>query len=123
MLCRAETFTPRHTASTAFTRIQLRSFNERITHILNIHKNALLGNQPWRFFGAYIFGSSHRTSCIFDFTLTNDIRPPFTSCLMQIQQPRVLTRTDCAPRPSLTMVSRSAITWAFRCQPLTIDYC
>ncbi|KAJ7803459.1 hypothetical protein B0H14DRAFT_3487322 [Mycena olivaceomarginata] len=34
----------------------LRSFNERITHILNIHKNVLLGNQPWRFFGAYIFG-------------------------------------------------------------------
>jgi mannan endo-1,4-beta-mannosidase len=32
------------------------AFNRRITHTLNIHKNALLGNQPWNFLGAYIFG-------------------------------------------------------------------
>ncbi|KAJ7785265.1 glycoside hydrolase family 5 protein [Mycena maculata] len=28
----------------------------RITHILNIHKNSLLGNQPWSDLSAYIFG-------------------------------------------------------------------
>jgi len=31
-------------------------FNQRITHILNVHKNALLGNQPWSELGGYIFG-------------------------------------------------------------------
>ncbi|KAJ6461152.1 glycoside hydrolase family 5 protein [Mycena vitilis] len=32
------------------------AFNERITHILNGHKNALLGNQPWSELSSYIFG-------------------------------------------------------------------
>lgn len=31
-------------------------FNQRITHILNIHKNKLLGNMPWSELSAYIFG-------------------------------------------------------------------
>ncbi|KAJ7891079.1 glycoside hydrolase [Mycena leptocephala] len=31
-------------------------FNQRITHILNGHKNALLGNKPWSELGGYIFG-------------------------------------------------------------------
>ncbi|THU76946.1 hypothetical protein K435DRAFT_121856 [Dendrothele bispora CBS 962.96] len=31
-------------------------FNQRITHILNIHKNSLLGNRPWSELGGYIFG-------------------------------------------------------------------
>ncbi|KAF7351808.1 hypothetical protein MVEN_01141700 [Mycena venus] len=34
----------------------INAFNQRITHILNIHKNALLGNQPWSELGGYIFG-------------------------------------------------------------------
>ncbi|KAF7304047.1 Glycoside hydrolase [Mycena indigotica] len=34
----------------------INAFNQRITHILNIHKNALLRNQAWSFLGAYIFG-------------------------------------------------------------------
>ncbi|KAJ7692422.1 hypothetical protein B0H17DRAFT_1200484 [Mycena rosella] len=25
----------------------INNFDQRITHILNMHKNALLGNQPW----------------------------------------------------------------------------
>ncbi|TFK39569.1 glycoside hydrolase [Crucibulum laeve] len=31
-------------------------FNQRITHILNGHKNKLLGNRPWSELSAYIFG-------------------------------------------------------------------
>ncbi|KAJ7891073.1 glycoside hydrolase [Mycena leptocephala] len=31
-------------------------FNQRITHILNGHKNALLGDRPWSELGGYIFG-------------------------------------------------------------------
>ncbi|KAJ7247105.1 glycoside hydrolase family 5 protein [Mycena rebaudengoi] len=31
-------------------------FNQRITHCMNIHKNALLGNRPWSELSAYIFG-------------------------------------------------------------------
>ncbi|KAJ7509047.1 glycoside hydrolase family 5 protein [Mycena galericulata] len=34
----------------------INNFNQRITHILNIHKNSLLGNQPWSDLSAYIFG-------------------------------------------------------------------
>ncbi|KAJ6568629.1 glycoside hydrolase [Mycena capillaripes] len=34
----------------------INAFNQRITHILNIHKNSLLGNQPWSELGAYVFG-------------------------------------------------------------------
>ncbi|KAF7362591.1 hypothetical protein MVEN_00607900 [Mycena venus] len=34
----------------------INAFNQRITHILNTHKNALLGNQPWSELGGYIFG-------------------------------------------------------------------
>ncbi|KAJ7192125.1 glycoside hydrolase [Mycena pura] len=34
----------------------INAFNQRITHILNVHKNALLGNQPWSDLSAYIFG-------------------------------------------------------------------
>ncbi|KAJ7617906.1 glycoside hydrolase family 5 protein [Roridomyces roridus] len=34
----------------------INNFNQRITHILNGHKNALLGNQPWSDLSAYIFG-------------------------------------------------------------------
>ncbi|KAJ7479277.1 glycoside hydrolase family 5 protein [Mycena latifolia] len=34
----------------------INNFNQRITHILNIHKNALLGNRPWSDLSAYIFG-------------------------------------------------------------------
>ncbi|KAJ7246835.1 glycoside hydrolase family 5 protein [Mycena haematopus] len=34
----------------------INAFNQRITHILNIHKNSLLGNQPWSDLSAYIFG-------------------------------------------------------------------
>ncbi|KAJ7874393.1 glycoside hydrolase family 5 protein [Mycena leptocephala] len=36
--------------------VAINAFNQRITHILNIHKNSLLGNQPWSELGAYIFG-------------------------------------------------------------------
>ncbi|KZV91731.1 glycoside hydrolase, partial [Exidia glandulosa HHB12029] len=36
----------------------LDDYNQRITHMLNTHKNALLNNQPWSFLGAYIFGYS-----------------------------------------------------------------
>ncbi|KAJ7024988.1 glycoside hydrolase family 5 protein [Mycena alexandri] len=36
--------------------VAINAFNQRITHILNIHKNALLGNQPWSDLSAYIFG-------------------------------------------------------------------
>jgi mannan endo-1,4-beta-mannosidase len=38
------------------TTVAINAFNQRITHILNIHKNSLLGNQPWSELGAYIFG-------------------------------------------------------------------
>lgn len=31
-------------------------FNQRITHILNIHKNKLVNNLPWSELSAYIFG-------------------------------------------------------------------
>ncbi|KAJ7167988.1 glycoside hydrolase family 5 protein [Mycena filopes] len=34
----------------------INAFNQRITHILNTHKNALLGNQPWSDLSSYIFG-------------------------------------------------------------------
>ncbi|KAF8181936.1 hypothetical protein K438DRAFT_1601245, partial [Mycena galopus ATCC 62051] len=34
----------------------INAFNQRITHILNTHKNALLGNQPWSDLSAHIFG-------------------------------------------------------------------
>ncbi|KAH7097920.1 glycoside hydrolase superfamily [Auriculariales sp. MPI-PUGE-AT-0066] len=33
-------------------------YNQRITYMLNGHKNALLGNQTWSFLGNYIFGYS-----------------------------------------------------------------
>ncbi|KAF8167075.1 glycoside hydrolase family 5 protein [Mycena galopus ATCC 62051] len=36
--------------------VAINAFNQRITHILNIHKNALLGNQPWSDLSPYIFG-------------------------------------------------------------------
>lgn len=32
--------------------------SQRITHMLNIHKNAHVNNQSWSFLGAYIFGYS-----------------------------------------------------------------
>ncbi|EIN10943.1 glycoside hydrolase [Punctularia strigosozonata HHB-11173 SS5] len=34
----------------------INNFYQRITYITNIHKNALLGNQPWSELGGYIFG-------------------------------------------------------------------
>jgi len=34
----------------------INNFNQRITHILNTHKNSLLGNQPWSELSEYIFG-------------------------------------------------------------------
>ncbi|KAJ6562737.1 glycoside hydrolase family 5 protein [Mycena vulgaris] len=36
--------------------VAINAFNQRITHILNTHKNALLGNLPWSDLSAYIFG-------------------------------------------------------------------
>ncbi|KAJ7589457.1 glycoside hydrolase family 5 protein [Mycena floridula] len=45
-------------------------FNQRITHILNVHKNALLGNRPWSELSAYIFGlEAQNEPMIFDQTL------------------------------------------------------
>lgn len=45
----------------------INDFNQRITHILNIHKNALLGNKPWSELGAYIFGyEAQNEPMIFD---------------------------------------------------------
>jgi mannan endo-1,4-beta-mannosidase len=44
-------------------------FNQRITHILNGHKNALLGNTPWSELSAYIFGfEAQNEPMIFDQT-------------------------------------------------------
>ncbi|KAJ6472346.1 hypothetical protein C8R47DRAFT_727528 [Mycena vitilis] len=34
----------------------INAFNQRITHILNGHKNALLGNKPWSELSSYVFG-------------------------------------------------------------------
>ncbi|KAJ7764361.1 glycoside hydrolase family 5 protein [Mycena metata] len=34
----------------------INAFNQRITHILNGHKNALIGNRTWNNLSAYIFG-------------------------------------------------------------------
>ncbi|KAF7314147.1 Glycoside hydrolase [Mycena chlorophos] len=48
----------------------INAFNQRITHILNIHKNSLLGNQPWSDLSAYIFGlEAQNEPMIFDQTL------------------------------------------------------
>ncbi|KIK55243.1 glycoside hydrolase family 5 protein [Collybiopsis luxurians FD-317 M1] len=45
----------------------INAFNQRITHILNIHKNSLLGNQPWSELGGYIFGyEAQNEPMIFD---------------------------------------------------------
>ncbi|KAF9461513.1 glycoside hydrolase family 5 protein [Collybia nuda] len=42
-------------------------FNQRITHILNIHKNKLLGNKPWSELSAHIFGlEAQNEPMIFD---------------------------------------------------------
>ncbi|KAJ7331411.1 hypothetical protein DFH08DRAFT_308206 [Mycena albidolilacea] len=93
---RAGTFTLRCTASGTFTRIQMRrvspclissvnhsptvisAFNRRITHTLNIHKNALLGNQPWSFLGAYIWARAQGCTEIknFDMWLKCDRQRP-----------------------------------------------
>ncbi|KAG5638029.1 hypothetical protein H0H81_002230 [Sphagnurus paluster] len=44
-------------------------FNQRITYILNIHKNKLLGNRPWSELSAYIFGlEAQNEPMIFDQT-------------------------------------------------------
>jgi hypothetical protein len=45
-----------HISSVNHSPTVISAFNRRITHTLNIHENALLGNQPWSFLGAYIFG-------------------------------------------------------------------
>ncbi|KAJ6498680.1 glycoside hydrolase family 5 protein [Mycena vulgaris] len=42
----------------------INAFNQRITHILNIHKNALLGNLPWSDLSPYIFGLEPQNECI-----------------------------------------------------------
>ncbi|KAK7033943.1 hypothetical protein VNI00_012570 [Paramarasmius palmivorus] len=45
----------------------INNFNQRITHILNGHKNKLLGNTPWSELGGYIFGyESQNEPMIFD---------------------------------------------------------
>uniref|UniRef100_A0A0W0F991 mannan endo-1,4-beta-mannosidase n=1 Tax=Moniliophthora roreri TaxID=221103 RepID=A0A0W0F991_MONRR len=45
----------------------INNFNQRITHILNIHKNKLLSNRPWSELGGYIFGyESQNEPMIFD---------------------------------------------------------
>ncbi|KAJ7064055.1 glycoside hydrolase family 5 protein [Mycena amicta] len=45
----------------------INAFNQRITHILNIHKNALLGNLPWSDLSPYIFGlEAQNEPMIFD---------------------------------------------------------
>ncbi|KAK7013753.1 glycoside hydrolase superfamily [Favolaschia claudopus] len=46
-----------YTVNGFYTRADaINAFNQRITHILNIHKNALLGNQAWSNLSPYIFG-------------------------------------------------------------------
>jgi len=45
----------------------INAFNQRITHILNIHKNSLLDDQPWSELGGYIFGyEAQNEPMIFD---------------------------------------------------------
>ncbi|KIK55227.1 glycoside hydrolase family 5 protein [Collybiopsis luxurians FD-317 M1] len=45
----------------------INAFNQRIAHILNIHKNSLLGDQPWSELGGYIFGyEAQNEPMIFD---------------------------------------------------------
>ena len=34
----------------------INNFNQRITHILNGHKNSLVSNLPWSYLSAYIIG-------------------------------------------------------------------
>ncbi|KAH7878812.1 glycoside hydrolase family 5 protein [Lentinula edodes] len=47
--------------------VAIDAFNQRITHILNIHKNSLLDNQPWSELGGYIFGyEAQNEPMIFD---------------------------------------------------------
>ncbi|KAJ3893878.1 glycoside hydrolase family 5 protein [Lentinula edodes] len=47
--------------------VAIDAFNQRITHILNIHKNTLLDNQPWSELGGYIFGyEAQNEPMIFD---------------------------------------------------------
>ncbi|KAJ3822789.1 glycoside hydrolase family 5 protein [Lentinula raphanica] len=51
----------------------INAFNQRITHILNIHKNSLLDNQPWSELGGYIFGyEAQNEPMIFDQTFYLD---------------------------------------------------
>ncbi|ESK91570.1 glycoside hydrolase family 5 protein [Moniliophthora roreri MCA 2997] len=42
----------------------INNFNQRITHILNIHKNKLLSNRPWSELGGYIFGYESQNECV-----------------------------------------------------------
>ncbi|KAF5360071.1 hypothetical protein D9758_007553 [Tetrapyrgos nigripes] len=45
----------------------INTFNQRITHILNGHKNSLLGNRPYSELGGYIFGyEAQNEPMIFD---------------------------------------------------------
>ncbi|KAL0062007.1 hypothetical protein AAF712_011163 [Marasmius tenuissimus] len=45
----------------------INNFNQRITHIMNIHKNKLLNNKPWSELGGYIFGyEAQNEPMIFD---------------------------------------------------------
>ncbi|KAJ3782161.1 glycoside hydrolase family 5 protein [Lentinula aff. detonsa] len=45
----------------------INAFNQRITHILNIHKNSLLDDQPWSELGGYVFGyEAQNEPMIFD---------------------------------------------------------
>ncbi|KAJ3854122.1 glycoside hydrolase family 5 protein [Lentinula lateritia] len=47
--------------------VAINAFNQRITHILNIHKNSLLDDQPWSELGGYIFGyEAQNEPMIFD---------------------------------------------------------
>ncbi|KZP08273.1 glycoside hydrolase family 5 protein [Athelia psychrophila] len=62
-------------------------YNERITHILNIHKNSLLGDQPWSELSDYIIGydvmneAFFASSCAIDVVAIHDYTDGYDSYL------------------------------------------
>ena len=51
----------------------IENFNNRITYILNGHKNALVDNKPWSELGDYIFGFEAQNEYAFVFLFPQDL--------------------------------------------------
>ncbi|KAJ7633671.1 hypothetical protein DFH06DRAFT_1337156 [Mycena polygramma] len=105
----------------------INAFNQRITHILNGHKNALLGNKPWSELSSYIFGLEPQNEpMIFDHSFYVAHLSWICNAAKQVGVTLEISHKDLEPRTWTTYMKLSKVL-AHNCQKclhtmLTIDF-